>query len=238
LNYSGFKSLGALTWQLVALLGAQTLAVSDKPAAAYTKLVFARPIIEAEAIVVAEAKWVNSDDDYVLLSLGSVSEVFTETTLTGAEAGWFILSSKRVTADTPIIAPGRRHLLFLREVQNPDLVKRFSLAQSAILYEPCKGWESAVILDFSIKSLASKLLKEKYGINDERDFLVAVDEFCRWRNLKSRNEQLSHLLNLLNKWKQSLFFVENIVPLIRTLGGQAIEVDGRYMLSETSSEIQ
>jgi hypothetical protein len=204
-----------------------------EPFETFTNLLLHASILEADVILVADTNYVPLEETSAraahLYRLDNVEVLFGKDWNGGSQA--FVVTSAKHSFGRPVIVPNLRHLLFLKHVEwGSPLRGLLGLAENTILFEPCKGWQSSILLDFSRKSLAAKLLKEKYSVHDENRFVAMVKELCAWRKLPKGKRQVFALLELLNAKTGETFYVDNITRMLTSLGASVTNTNGQYIL--------
>lgn len=210
----------------------------------FARINFHRSVLQADVVAVGEVAFVKADAENTrpLLQMLQPHIVFGDPAaenarqLGGDEAPeqgkvFLILRPKQVSSDTPLVFSGKRNLLFLKKIDADEgLWKQYSLPAGTILYEACDGWQSAVVLDFTRDMPALKILKERYSITDEKTLLQHINAMTSWRSLKTAPEQVTNLLNLINEHKNEQFYLDNVLPLLASLGVDVVEKDGLYVV--------
>ncbi|MBI4707751.1 MAG: hypothetical protein HY761_07500 [Candidatus Omnitrophica bacterium] len=205
----------------------------------YTQLQIYTQIMEADVIVAGKIARLKSeeDSDVKLLSL-TITNIIVD--VFSAEQSFlkklnlpkdklFIIAPNYSSFELPLFRDNEQHLVFLKKADiNRNLREYFLLDETTTVYQACKGWRSAIFLDFSMKSLDSKILKERYDISDPQELIKVVKKLCVWRGFQEKDKKITALLELLNENKDSKIYLDNIPPMLATLGVNLVEKDGKY----------
>lgn len=221
----------------------QGVAVSEySDSQTYDKLQLSELLIKADRILTCVPELVNirENDDQILFTLRNVSSVIEDdVSITNQVGHLFILSSKKVSRRSPVIIPGKKHLLFLKATVVDDAFRvKFALDKSAELYEVCSDWQAAVCLDFSIESLARNVLGKRYAVHDEEQFLGIVKNLTRWRARDgSKSQAIQDLLSRVNSIEgaEGSIYQEHIPQLLRHLGVKTILKNGKLVIEESEN---
>ncbi|MBI4707749.1 MAG: hypothetical protein HY761_07490 [Candidatus Omnitrophica bacterium] len=192
----------------------------------FSQLQIYRSIVEADIIAIGEIQYVKSEQghEFRLLSLVNPEIIFND--IFSPE-----LTIKNMSNDVPgniyILVP--QDLVFLKKVDISAKAREYFLLDEArTVYEACQGWQSAILLDFSMKSLESKILKERYDISDPQELIKVVKKLCVWRGFQEKEKKITALLELLNENKDSKIYLDNIPPMLANFGVKVVEKDGKY----------
>lgn len=249
------KSLRGLIALLLAGGGWCSSAVADTYASReeeqnrFGKLNFHRSILQADVVAVGEVAFVTSDPGNTrpLVEMLWPQVLFGEAPVENARAGaeevpaygkaFLILLPERFSFDTPLVFTEKRNLVFLKKLEVDELfLTRYSLPATTVVYEACDGWQSAVQTDLTRESPASKLLKERYSITTGAELVQAVGELSSWRSIAARPDQIAHLVKVLNTHKTENLYLDNIPPLLLSLGVEVTKLNGEFVVKTAAPQ--